>query len=180
MKAKVFIATSIDGFIAREDGGIDWLPGGDAVDGDEDYGYQAFMDSVDALVMGRNTYDLVSSFDIWPYGDKPVVVLSNRPVSIPAAVQGTAFAMSAPPHEVVRSLSARGFEHLYVDGGRTIQAFLKEGLIHEMIITRVPILIGSGIPLFGPLEHDVRLVHLDTRHFPSGLVQSRYQVVGGG
>jgi dihydrofolate reductase len=173
----VYIATSMDGFIARQDGGIDWLPGEeDAVEG-EDYGYQEFIDSVDAIVMGRNTYELSSSFGAWPYGDVPVIVLSGRPVEIPGTIAGTVESMSASPREVVRRLAERGFGHLYVDGGRTIQGFLGEGLIQRLIITRVPVLIGAGIPLFGPLSHDIRLRHAGTRQFENGLVQSEYEVL---
>ncbi len=175
MKASVYIATSVDGFIARKNGDLDWLP--DADDG-EDYGYQAFIDSVDAIVMGRNTYESVLSFGSWPYGDKPVMILSHRPVEIPNPIAETVESMSAPPQEVVRRLAERGFGHLYIDGGKTIQGFLREGLIHRLIVTTVPILLGSGIPLFGTLSHDVRLRHLTTLQFANGLVQSQYDVLG--
>lgn len=177
MKATVYVATSIDGFIARQDGGIDWLPGQEDAQEGEDYGYQEFMDSVDAIVMGRNTYELALSFGSWPYGEMPVVVLSSRQVEIPDAIAGTVESMPAEPREVVRRLAGRGFGHLYVDGGKTIQGFLYEGLIQHLIITRIPVLIGSGIPLFGPLPHDVRLRHVETRQFENGLVQSEYKVL---
>lgn len=180
IKASVYIATSLDGFIARPDGGLDWLPGasGDSGgDGGEDYGYHAFMDSVDALVMGRHTYETAVAFDPWPYAGTPVVVLSSRPVPIPAPLTAVVESMSAPPHEVVRRLAARGAKHLYIDGGKTIQGFLAAGLIQQLIITTVPILIGSGIPLFGPLPHDIRLRHVETRAFANGMVQSRYDVL---
>lgn len=176
MQCNVFIATSLDGFIAREDGGIDWL--GDPAAGAEDHGFQAFFDSVDALVMGRNTYELVRTFPSWPYGEKRVVVLTSRPLDLPPAHRGRAEAMSGSPTEVVARLAARGHRRLYVDGGVTIQRFLLEGLIDEMVITRIPILLGSGIPLFGDLPHDVHLRHLETRSYESGLVQSRYEVLG--
>lgn len=178
MKASVFIATSVDGFIARENGSIDWLPDGDDIEGKEDYGYQAFIDSIDALVMGRNTYELVLSFGSWPYGEKPAVILSHRQLHIPDPLAETVEAMSAPPREIVRCLAKRGFEHLYIDGGRTIQGFLREGLIHRLIITTIHILLGSGIPLFGALPYDVRLRHLETQQFANGLVQSHYDVLG--
>jgi dihydrofolate reductase len=178
MRATVYIATSVDGFIAREDGGIDWLPEGGGEEGGEDYGYQEFVDSVDAIVMGRSTYELASSFGSWPYGEKPVVVLSSRRVVIPEAIARTVEAMAAAPREVVRHLAQRGFGHLYVDGGRTIQGFLGEGLIDRLILTKVPVLIGSGIPLFGALPHDVGLRHLETLQFDNGLVQSKYEVLG--
>lgn len=175
MKVSVYIATSLDGFIARPNGGIDWLPAGD--DSGEDYGYQEFMDSVDALVMGRNTYETALSFGTWPYAGKSAVVLSSRTVEIPADIAGSVEAMSGTPSEVVRRMEARGARHLYVDGGKTIQGFLAAGLVTQMIITRVPVLIGSGLPLFGPLPEDVRLRHVATRSFAIGLVQSKYEVV---
>jgi dihydrofolate reductase len=177
MQATIYIATSVDGFIARNDGGIDWLPSGAEIDGGEDYGYQKFIDSVDALVMGRNTYELALSFDLWPYGEKPVFVLSSRKIDIPDYIRTTVESMCLPPQEVVFRLSKRGFQHLYIDGGKTIQWFLSEGLIQQLIITKVPILIGSGIPLFGSLPHDIRLHHLETRQFKNGLVQSKYKVI---
>ncbi|HWS82220.1 MAG TPA: dihydrofolate reductase family protein [Rubrobacter sp.] len=178
MRATVYIATSVDGFIAREDGGIDWLPDEGDEEGGEDYGYQEFIDSVDAIVMGRSTYELALSFGSWPYGEKPVTVLSSRHVEIPDAIARTVEAMSVAPREVVQRLAERGYGHLYVDGGRTIQGFLRDGLIHQLILTKIPILIGTGIPLFGPLSHDIGLRHLETRQFENGLVQSRYEVLG--
>lgn len=177
MQASVYIATSIDGFIARADGGIDWLQQGGTSSDEEDYGYQDFMGTVDALVMGRNTYELVRTFGAWPFGKKQVVVLSSRPVKIPADLADTVESMPPAPRDVFTALASRGFHHLYVDGGKTVQGFLREGLIDRLTITRIPILIGSGIPLFGTLPHDVRLKHLQTRAYPSGLVQSVYDVV---
>lgn len=179
MKASVYIATSLDGFIARPDGGLDWLPGaeGESTAG-EDYGFREFMDSVDYLVMGRNTFELALSFEPWPYTGTPVVVLSSRPLEIPAHLTGAVEWMSGSPGEVVSRLAERGANHLYIDGGKTIQGFLAEGLIQQLIITQVPVLIGEGIPLFGPLPYDIKLRHIETRSFPTGLVQSRYEVVG--
>ena len=173
MKASVFIGTSVDGFIARPNGELDFLPPG----GGEPHGYDEFIDSVDALVIGRKTFETVLTFDIWPYGEKPVFVLSSRslgPVPAGAVVER----MWGDPVEIVSRLEARGIRHLYVDGGITIQRFLRAGLIQRLIITRVPVLIGVGIPLFGSLPHDVRLRHIATRHYPSGLVQSEYEVTG--
>lgn len=179
MKASVYIATSLDGYIARGNGDIDWLPGSDGQGGDEDYGYHEFMDSVDFLVMGRNTYEMVLSFGQWPYGDKPVVVLSSKPLKIPHHLAETVESKSCSPIELVKQLSERGAQHLYIDGGKTIQGFLNAGLIQQLIITRVPVLIGSGIPLFGPLNKDVKLQHIETRSFAQGLVQSKYEILGG-
>ena len=173
MKASVFIGTSVDGFIARPDGALDFLPPG----GGEPHGYSEFIDSVDALVIGRNTYETVLSFDTWPYGDKPVFVLSNNELK-PARAGATVEHLSGEPAEIVSQLQARGINHAYIDGGITIQRFLRAGLIQRLIITRVPVLIGEGIPLFGSLPADVHLEHVATRHYPSGLVQSEYLVSG--
>jgi dihydrofolate reductase len=178
MKATVYVATSVDGFIARANGGLDWLPDGGDGEGQEDYGYQAVIDSVDVIVIGRKTYEFVSSLGSWPYGEKPVVILSSRHVDVPDRIARTVESMSAPPREVVRRLARRGFRHAYVDGGQTIQGFLREGLVHRLIITRIPILLGTGIRLFGPLPDDVRLRHVETRSFENGLVQSTYEVLG--
>ena len=151
MKTSVFIATSLDGFIARPDGGLDWL-GDPPEDGAEDYGHKKFMDTVDVLVMGRNTYEKVLTFSEWPYGSEPVVVLSHHPLQIPESITEFVETMSCSPVELVSLLSERGAKHLYVDGGKTIQSFLEAGLIQRLIITRIPVLIGGGIPLFGPLQ----------------------------
>ena len=172
MTVSVFIGTSLDGFIARPNGDLDWLPAG----GGEPHGYDEFIASVDAIVIGRKTFETVLSFGGWFYGKKRVVVLSSRPLDLSAAVGGVVEQMGGAPAEIVERLSASGAHHLYVDGGVTIQRFLREGLIQRLIITRVPVLIGEGIPLFGPLQHDIRLKHVATRHFPSGLVQSEYLV----
>lgn len=171
MKASVFIGTSVDGFIARRDGSLDFLPPG----GGEPHGYEEFIESVDALVIGRNTYETVLAFDRWPYGEKRVIVLSTRPIA-PAPPGAVVEHMSGEPAEIVAQLEARNIGHIYVDGGITVQRFLAAGLIQKLIITRVPVLIGEGIPLFGPLPNDVQLRHIATRHYQSGLVQSEYEV----
>ena len=171
MQASVFVGTSLDGFIARANGAFDFLP----ADGGEPHGYAEFMATVDALVMGRHTFETVLAFDAWPYGDKLVFVLSTRP--LPPAPPGVMVEhMSGAPADIVSRLAARGVGHIYVDGGITVQRFLQAGLIQRIVITRVPVLIGAGIPLFGPLQHDILLRHVDTRHYPSGLVQSEYVV----
>jgi dihydrofolate reductase len=173
VNTSVFIGVSVDGFIARADGALDWLPAG----GGEEHGYEAFIASVDALVSGRNTYETVLGFDQWPYGDKSVFVLSTRALD-PAPAGAVVERMSGEPAEIVSRLAARGFRHAYVDGGVTIQRFLRAGLIQRLIITRVPVLIGTGIPLFGGLPADIRLGHVGTRQYPTGLVQSEYLVLG--
>jgi dihydrofolate reductase len=172
MRVSVFIGTSVDGFIARPNGDLDFLPAG----GGEPHGYNEFIASVDALVIGRNTFETVLAFPAWPYGDKRVVVLSSRPLDLSTVRGGVVEHMAGPPAEIISKLAVRGIHHLYVDGGITIQRFLREGLIQRLIITRVPVLIGDGIPLFGALPRDVRLRHVATQHFPSGLVKSEYHV----
>jgi dihydrofolate reductase len=172
MDIGVFIATSLDGFIARPDGAIDWLP----TDTSEDFGYNAFMESVDALVMGRETFELVLTFGGWPYGDKPVFVLTSSPAGIAPPSGAVCEALAGAPHEIVAALSARGHARVYLDGGITIQRFLAAGLVDRMIITRIPVLLGRGRPLFGDVPNDVSLEHVTTRAFPSGLVQSEYRV----
>ncbi len=173
MIASVFVGTSLDGFIARPNGDFDFLP----ADGGEPHGFEEFLATVDAIVMGRNTFEIVLPLRPWPYGDKRVVVLSSRPLNLSMASGGVIEQMAGPPEQIVSQLAASGIQHIYVDGGITIQRFLRAGLIQRLTITRVPVLIGEGIPLFGSLPHDVQLRHIATRHYPSGLVSSEYHVV---
>jgi dihydrofolate reductase len=171
MKASVFIATSLDGFIARENGAIDWLPVSP-----EPHGYDEFIASVDAIVIGRKTFETVLGFGGWAYGKTPVVVLSSNASQLKAPEGANCDFMSGDPRHVVAALEQRGIKHIYVDGGITIQRFLEAGLIQRLIITHIPILLGSGIPLFGPLPHDVALTHVATKSFKGGLVQSEYTI----
>jgi dihydrofolate reductase len=172
MKLSVFVGTSLDGFIARRNGEYDFLP----PDGGEPHGYDEFMASVDTILIGRNTFDVVLKLPSWPYSGKRVVVLSHRPLDL-SKTEERVEVLSGEPAQVVRQLAARGAQHVYVDGGVTVQEFLSAGLIHKITITRVPVLIGEGIPLFGVLPHDVQLRHLDTRQYKSGLVTSEYEVL---
>ncbi len=172
MTASVFIGVSVDGFIARPNGELDFLPEG----GGEPHGYNEFIASVDAIVIGRATFEKVLTLGPWHYGSKRVVILSSRPVDLSAVRGGVVEQMGGPPAEIVSKLAASGAHNLYVDGGITIQRFLRAGLIQLLIITRVPVLIGEGIPLFGSLPQDIPLRHVTTRHYPSGLVQSEYRV----
>ena len=172
MIASVFVGTSVDGFIARPNGDLDFLPAG----GGEPHGYTEFMATVDALVIGRKTFETVLAFPEWPYGQKRVVVLSSHPLDF-SKVRDTVEQMSGSPAEIVAKLSARGIQHIYVDGGVTIQNFLRAGQIQRLTITRVPVLIGQGIPLFSTLPKDIRLRHLATHPYPSGLVKTDYEVV---
>jgi len=168
----VFVGTSLDGFIARPDGTFDFLPPG----GGEPHGYDEFIASVDVIVIGRKTFETVLTLGPWPYGNKRVVVLSSRPVDLSVVKGGRVEQMAGTPAEIVSKLAATGAHNLYIDGGITIQEFLRAGLIQRLVITRVPVLIGEGIPLFGTLPGDIRLRHVATRQYPSGLVSSEYLV----
>lgn len=171
MQSSVFVGTSLDGYIARRDGTFGFLPAEP-----EPHGYEEFMATVDALVIGRNTYEVVLPFP-WGYGDKQVFVLSNHPLK-PAPAGAAVERMSGDCAKIGLELDARGVKHAYVDGGLTIQQFLRAGLISRLIITRVPVLIGDGIQLFGSLPQDLPVKHVATRHFRSGLVQSEYHLPG--
>jgi dihydrofolate reductase len=173
VKASVFVGTSVDGFIARVNGGLDFLPPG----GGEPHGYDEFMATVDALVIGRKTLETVLTFDTWPYGGKPVFVLSTHKLP-PTPLGAVVERMSGEPAAILSQLDVRGIRHVYVDGGSTIQRFLEAGLIQSLTITRVPVIIGAGIPLFGAVQHDIILRHIGTRQYASGLVQSEYAVAG--
>jgi dihydrofolate reductase len=172
MIASVFIGTSVDGFIARPDGALDFLPAG----GGEPHGYNEFLASIDALVIGRKTFETVLALPQWPYGEKLAIVLSSQPLDFSAVRGGRVERMQGAPREIFSELEARGIQHVYVDGGVTIQRFLREGLIQRLTITRVPVLIGRGIPLFGSVPRDIRLELVETRHYPSGLVKTEYRV----
>jgi dihydrofolate reductase len=174
MRVTVFVGTSVDGFIARRNGDFDFLPD----DGGEPHGYAELIASVDAIVIGRKTFEKVLTLAEWPYGEKRIVVLSSRQLDLSVAPGGARVEqMSGSPRDVVAKLDASGARHLYVDGGDTIQRFLRAGLVQHLVITRVPVLIGDGISLFGALEHDVALRHVSTKHFASGMVSTEYDVL---
>lgn len=172
----VFIATSLDGYIARPDGDIDWLLHRDHPD--EDHGYAAFIADKDMIVMGRGSYEKVLSFTDWPY-DRPVLVLSRQLAGtpIPEALHGKLRFADLAPKQAMAALAREGVRRVYVDGGQLVQSFLREGLIEDMVITTVPVLIGAGRALFDELPKDRSLVLLASRSFPSGLVQSTYRVL---
>ncbi len=170
MKISVFCGVSVDGFIARKNDDLDFLP-----EDPEPHGYDEFIATVDVTVMGRRTFDKVLTFGAWPF-KKRVVVLSHRPVDLSVADGGLLEQMAGTPAEIVERLAATGAQHIYLDGGITIQEFMRAGLVQRMIVTRIPVLIGEGIPLFGALDPDVRLRHVATRSYASGLVQSEYLV----
>ena len=170
----VFIATSLDGFIARKDGKIDWLLSRD--DPNEDHGYRDFIRDIDGLVMGRGSFATAVASEPWPY-DKPVVVLSKILASspVPNHLTGRVRFVDMTPEATMKMLAMEGWRRAYVDGGQIVQSFLREGLIADMVITQVPVLIGEGRPLFGPVARDIPLIHVATKAFPSGLVQSLYR-----
>lgn len=173
MKLSVFCGVSVDGFLARTNHTFDFLDSGEQVP----HGYDEFYAGVDVVVIGRNTFEVVQAFGTWPYGQKLVVVLSGRPLDLSSVKGGVVEQMSGEPAAIVARLSARGCQHAYIDGGITIQRFLAAGLIDRLIVTRVPVLIGTGIPLFGPLPRDLSLRHVATRIFDGGLVQCEYEPV---
>jgi dihydrofolate reductase len=176
-KVSVYIATSLDGFIARSDGALDWLNEANAtVPEGEDCGFQAFFDSVDMLILGRKTYEQVLTFGQWPYGKMPVVVLSSNLISFPPNLPDTVTHSKESPGDLIERLSREGVKHVYVDGGNTIQGFLSEGLIDEITVTVIPVILGDGIPLFGSLSKDVKLAHVHTKVFDFGFVQTTYSV----
>ncbi len=176
-RCSVYIAASVDGFIARADGDISWLHREEyAKGGVPGLGWEEYISNVDALVMGRQTFDKVRTFGTWPYEGTPVVVLSRRGVDIPPELKGSVSVDAGEPRQIVERQHALGRHHLYIDGGATIQAFLADGCLDELIITRIPVLLGGGIPLFGPLDQDIHLQLTGIDAAPNGFVQERYRV----
>jgi len=173
----VFIATSLDGYIARPDGDVSWLDETEPIGGGDDAGYGIFFDSIDALVMGRGTFEKVLEFDPWPYGTKTVIVLSKSLTEAPEMLRDRVRIDASTPQELVEKLSQEGFKHIYLDGGQVIQSFLREGLVDDMTLTTIPVLIGEGLPLFGKVEKDKKLRLAESRSWDNGIVQSKYQVL---
>ena len=172
MKTLVFIGTSLDGFIARENGDIDWLEqyaNNEAVNA-----YHEFISRIDAIVIGRGTFEKVLSFPSWPY-EKKLFVLSTSIKQVPVAVKEKVTILAMRPAELLSYLSGKGISTIYVDGGKVIQDFLKEDLIDELIISQAPVLIGSGIPLFGYLDTDLLFKHIRTETGSNGLVRNYYE-----
>ena len=180
MSRTVYCGVSVDGFLAREDDRFDFLSAGGEPSPGEDYGFAEFMKTIDALVMGRRTFEVVRPFKEWPYGKTPVFVWTHRPLDLPPDYPHPVEATSGDPADVVAQLAQRGLHRLYVDGGRTIQAFMNAGLIDRLVVSRVPVLIGRGISLFGPLAHDVKLEHVATKVWPGGMVRTEYAVMRPG
>ena len=164
---------SLDGFLARRDDTFDFLLTGEQVP----HGFEEFLASVDVVVMGRRTFEVVLKLGyLATYGKKPMMVLSSRPMDFSSVKGGVLEQISGEPTEIVKQLESRGFKHAYRDGGITIQRFLAAGLINRLVVTRVPVLIGEGISLFGPVPRDINLHHVATSAYKDGLVQSEYEV----
>ena len=171
----VFMATSLDGFVARQDHRLDWLMK-QQTEG-EDHGYDNFIADMDGIVMGRGSYETVLGFDSWPY-DKPVIVMSGSVSErdIPAALRDHVRLTTLAPTDLMASLRKEGWTRAYIDGGQLVQSFLRDGLIKDLVLTVVPVLIGEGIRLFGPVPQDIDLELVGTKSFKSGLVQIRYRI----
>lgn len=173
IRISVFCGASVDGFIARRDDTLDFLD----TPGAGPHGYTEFFNSVDVVVIGRRTFDVVRKIANFSfYAKKQVVVLSSSHLDLAAIKEAKLEQMSGTPQQIVAELEKRGLKHAYVDGGVTIQKFLSAGLVDTMTVTRVPVLIGEGIPLFGPVPQDIRLSHVKTKAFSGGLVQSVYEL----
>lgn len=184
MKCSAFIATSVDGYIATPTGGVDWLATA-GKQGPEfaEYAQNAlakYMSSVDCMVMGRKCMEKISSMDLspeqWPYGDIPIVVLSRTLSQAPENLRGRVELFSGKIEDLVAQLEKRGLGHAYIDGGSTITSFLELGLLHELTITRAPILLGEGIALFGKISRSIDLFEAESEAFPNDFVQVRYRV----
>ena len=172
MKASVYIGTSLDDFIARSNGDIDWLEqyaNEEAVEA-----YHVFIKNIDVILIGRGTFEKVLSFPTWPY-DKKVFVLSTTLNELPEALQEKVSILSMNPPKLLDHLSRLGFSSVYVDGGKVIQSFLREDLIDVLIISKVPVLIGRGLPLFGELNMDLQFKHVKTIVQSNQLVRSYYE-----
>ena len=172
MKTTVYVGTSLDGFIARKDGDIDWLVKYQNKEVHDSY--NEFISRIDAMVIGKGTYEKVLSFPEWPY-EKKVFVLSTSLKQIPGTLNDKATLVAMDPAALLNYLSDKGFSNIYIDGGKVIQSFLREDLVDELIITKVPELIGTGIPLFGYLDNDLRFEHIKTNIYSDGLVKSQYK-----
>jgi dihydrofolate reductase len=172
MKTSVYVGTSLDGCISRKDGDIEWLT---PFNNSEVYdSYNEFIKNIDAIVIGRGTFEKVLSFSAWPYV-QPVIVLSNSIKQLAESLKAKATLLSMKPKDLLKHLSEQNFSNIYIDGGRVIQDFLNADCIDELIITKVPVVLGSGISLFGNLEKELTFTHLNTSIYSNGLVKSHYQ-----
>ncbi|MCL1123848.1 dihydrofolate reductase family protein [Shewanella surugensis] len=184
MKCSVYIATSVDGYIAKMDDSVDWLHAvGDLkadMGDDQDMGFNRFIRSVDCMIMGRKCMEVISNMNIppeqWPYGNIRIVVLSHSIQTPPDNLHGKVEMYAGDIQQLVKQLTSEGIKHAYIDGGTTITAFLNLKLIDEMIITKAPILLGEGIPLFGKINHMIQLEKASACAFPNDFIQIKYKV----
>ncbi len=184
MKCSVFIATSVDGYIAKDDGSVDWLNTVGNLDADmgdyADMGFNKFIESIDCMIIGRGTMEVLSDFDLtpdqWPYGNARVIALSSSLTEPPSNLKDRVEMHSGDLRKLVASLEQEGYSHAYIDGGKTIQSFLDLKLIDELILTRAPVILGGGIPLFGKTGTDIKLANLKVEAFPNDFIQLRYTV----
>jgi len=168
-RISVFIAHSVDGYIATDDDGLDWL---DAAAGEgEDYGFFTFLEDVDVIAMGRSTYDVIKDFPELPYGGRPVHVFTHQALG---PREGFEF-YARTPEEAAAAWEEAGVRRVYVDGGSLISQFLEAGLVDDLLLTSVPILLGSGKPLFHRIGRRTPLRLVDTQAFPSGMLNRRYE-----
>jgi len=176
MKVSVFIATSLDGYIAKSDGSIDWLMDKRYELEGEGFGYQELYDACDLLVMGRNSFEKVASFDEWPYPGKRVIVLSRTLQTLTKEIDNVEL-FSGSVTALIEMLTMQDSTHIYIDGGQVVQSFLEEGVVTDMTITTIPILLGEGINLFGALSHEKHLKLTSAKGYDNGFVQSIYEVI---
>lgn len=172
MEFSVYIAQSIDGFIAKKDGNIEWL--NEFSNKDDDFGFSEFMNKIDAIIMGKNTFEKVVTFGFWPY-EKPVYVLSHSLNKAPKELMGKVHFINGTVEEIIKILSEKSLMNIYVDGGNVIQSFLKEGKIDNLIITTIPIILGNGIPLFDRIEKELKWKLIDTKIYNNLLVKNIYK-----
>lgn len=184
MKCSTYIATSLDGFIATRNGGVDWLESAGNTQADmsdnPDLGFQQYLNSVDCLIMGRKCMEVISAMDLtneqWPYGNLRIVVLSKSLPELPANMRDRAELYAGDIEQLLIELEVSGHQHAYVDGGTTITSFLKHRLINEMTIFKAPIILGDGIPLFGRLDKSIQLTNARATGFANDFVQLTYKV----
>ncbi|WOT04221.1 dihydrofolate reductase family protein [Shewanella youngdeokensis] len=183
LKCSVYIATSLDGYIATVDGEVDWLHtcgNLDADMGSEDMGFYAYINSVDCMIMGRKCMETISAMDLspeqWVYGNMPIIVLSNTLKQPPENMQGKVEMYAGGIEDLLHILAKRGLKHAYIDGGATITSFINLKLINEMVITKAPILLGDGIALFGKIQGHVKLINAETKAYKNDFVQVKYDV----
>lgn len=174
MRTVAYVATSLDGYLADSDGGVDWLDDLPNPEG-SDYGFGEFIEGIDAILMGANTFRVVEAFGQWPY-TKPVYVISKSIEHVPAAYVDRIRLVSGPIEEVLRRMENEAGSNVYVDGGQVIRSCLASGLLSELVITTVPVILGRGIALFAPSEHRIALRHRKTEVLGVGLVKSTYSI----